>query len=209
MRISRLSSRDRRALLLGTGVLVPALFFMFAAKPYLQALTDTRDELQRERQLLIRERTVLADTHTYPDLMDRTEVLLERHVPRLFSGSDEPTWTSAVADYVREVAVGNRVVVQSIEGRNARRIEGGLMAIEVEIDVVSDLEGLLSFLYVLEEGVKLVQLDQLSIERSELAGTPPSARVLRLTAMFRGYALLPEQVDISTGEGDTVSPPSL
>lgn len=209
MRNSRLSSRDRRALLLGAGVLVPALFFMFAAKPYFQAVADTRNELQRERQLLIRERTLLADAHTYPDRMNRTEVLLKRHVPRLFSGSDEPTWTSSIADYVRDVAVGNRVVVQSIEGRNAQRMEGELMAIEVEIDAVSDLEGLLSFLYVLEEGVKLVQLDQLSIERSELAGTPPSARVLRLTAMLRGYALLPEQNGISIDQGDTVSPSSL
>src|SRR5439155_20235562 len=55
MRWAELSGRDRRAVLLGASILLPALFLVFGVRPYVNAYGEARDALAAERGTLARE----------------------------------------------------------------------------------------------------------------------------------------------------------
>ena len=55
-----MSSRDRRAVGLGLAVLVPALLYIWAVRPYLARLDDARQEVAAQRDALSREEAAIA-----------------------------------------------------------------------------------------------------------------------------------------------------
>ena len=65
-----LSRRDRRALTLGLAVLLPFFLWMFALRPYRDALADARDRLASERALLQREEALVAAAPTLPAALE-------------------------------------------------------------------------------------------------------------------------------------------
>ena len=54
MKWSTMSSRDRRAVMIGTLVLAPGLLLIWGVRPYRAALSDARDQLATERATLAR-----------------------------------------------------------------------------------------------------------------------------------------------------------
>jgi type II secretory pathway component PulM len=53
---STMSPKDRRAIILGAIVVLPALVFIYGVRPYQAAMTATRDELETARLALSREK---------------------------------------------------------------------------------------------------------------------------------------------------------
>lgn len=196
MSATRLRPRDRRALLLGAALLLPILLFGLVGRPYLHALSTTRAELQTQRELLARERTLLEEARAYPARMDDAEAGLRLEVPRLFGGTDELTMTAALAEVVAEEARRSRVLVQGIESREAAPVDEGVLALQVELRALGDLEGVLTFLHALEQGEKLIRVERLAIERAARyeRSAAPEEQVLALTASLRGFALRPTRV---------------
>lgn len=98
--VARVSPRERRALVLGLGIVVPALFAQFGASPYLRALSAMDQRLVRERELLQRELSVLGEAERYPVRAGRLETVLLARAPRLFGGSDLLSAAGALSRYV-------------------------------------------------------------------------------------------------------------
>lgn len=194
MKAPRLTDRDRRALLLGALVLAPALSFTLGVRPYVATLTSARQALDAQRDLLRREIQLLRESEVYPEMAHRAERALRTETPRLFDAPDALSANGALAAYVRERAREHRVLIQQTESKSARPAGRGVLAVEIEIRAQSDLEGHLSFLHALENGPKLVRVEQIGVDPGSRFGFGGSRaqEVLSLSAVISGYALSEE-----------------
>ncbi|HEU0055560.1 MAG TPA: type II secretion system protein GspM [Longimicrobium sp.] len=170
MKRPNLSRRDRRAVALGAALLAPALFWTLAVSPYLDALGAANERLASERSLLRREQELVASAREYPKAFDAGAERLLRAAPRLMGGENDGAASAAVAGYVRRLAGIASAHLTRVEPGASRAAGGGVTALPVAVTGESDLEGLLSFLQMLETGPKLVDVDDLRLEASDAPG---------------------------------------
>ena len=164
MRAPKLNARDRRALLLGAAVLGPALVWTLAVAPYFRALSDARERLTSERSLLRRELELLATAADYPKAFDAGAQRLLKAAPRLMGGETDGAASAAAAGYVRRLATIASASLSRVEPGEARVSADGVTALPVGVSGESDLEGLLTFLQMIETGPKLVHVEDLRME---------------------------------------------
>ncbi len=187
----RLSASERRTILIGLVVIVPALLWIYGVRPYREALAEARDEVATQRDLLARELALLEDAERYPAAYRTADSALLRAAPRLFDETDDVLATARLTSYLAGQALGSRVLLQEAESRPAQRSKDGIRRLQVEIRAESDTEGILRFLNSLERGAKLVVVDEITLDREErsLARGRPPVSVLTLRATVSGFAL--------------------
>jgi hypothetical protein len=188
----RISPRERRTILIGMTLVLPALLWIYGVRPYREALAESRAEVAMQRDLLARELALLQDAERYPAAYRTADSALLRAAPRLFDESDDVLATARLTSYVAGQALGSRVLLQEAESRPAQRSRDGIRRLQVEIRAESDTEGMLRFLNSLERGAKLVVVDEISLEREErsLARGRPPVGILVLRATLSGFALV-------------------
>lgn len=186
--LASLSPRDRRALRIGALIAVPVMVFTLVLRPYFHALSDARERLVSERELLAREQAVLADADRYPPVIADATSALRGEGPRLFRGVDDLAAASALEGYVADQASRHRVMVERSESRSAGETSAGLVTVQADFQATGDLQGILSFLRALETGSRLVRVERLGIER-RVAATPDE-EVLSLSATAQGFSLV-------------------
>lgn len=170
MRIPRLDGRDRRAILLGGGIVVPALLWVFVLAPYLGAVRDASTRLETERLRLRGDLELLASASGYPGAFDAGAERLLAAAPRLMSGDDEGAAVAALAGYVRRMATAGGANLTRVEPAAPRDAGGGVRALPVGVTGETDLEGLLTFLQLLETGSKLLHVEELRMEAANTGG---------------------------------------
>lgn len=194
MRITRirLGHRDRRALAIGAFLAAPFVGWKLIVRPYVNALTSTREQLQAQRRLLARELELLASAKRYPAELARAERALNGTALKLFSGPDDVSATAALAYYVSDQARKARVVVQQVETHNAEPVADGVIRLDMTMRAEGDLEGIVTLLRRLESGPKLVRVEQITVEqggsRTLGAAGESETEALSLAATIRGYA---------------------
>ncbi len=164
MKRPALSPRDRKALTWGAAVLAPALAWTLVVSPYLGALGEAKTRLEQDRATLEREMEVLAETADYRRAFDEGAEKLLAAAPGLMGGDDDGAASAAVAGYLRRLARMGGAHVTRVEPGPSRDAGGGVTALPVGVNGESDLEGLLTFLQMLEAGPKLVDVAELRIE---------------------------------------------
>lgn len=197
MRMPALSARDRRALLLGSLLLIPGLFWILAARPYMRSLDDVSERLTAERDLLARESGVLAVADRYPgEIEGGAERLLEA-ASRLFGGASSGVASAHLARYLQEMAQGGPALLTRLEPVAEEPAGKGLLALPLHVRGETDLEGLLTLLHSLESGPKLVRVDDLKIRGVRNAQSPGSdeAEVLSFEFKATGYMLTEPEDD--------------
>jgi hypothetical protein len=168
-------------------VLLPALGFALALRPYLTVVAAQSDRLVRERDLLGREAALLAEARSFEARYAEIERATLGQAPRLFAGSDPLAASADLANYVAGRAMAHRVMVQQSETGEPEP-QDGLARLRVELRAVSDLEGIAGLLHALERGPKLARVEQLLLV--PVASAPPASEdALSLTATVVGYAL--------------------
>ena len=191
--VATLSARDRRALMLGALVLVPALTWGLAVRPYRDAVERASAKLAAERELLARERALLAAEEGYRAGFGASAERLVDTASRLFGGADPGAAAAALGEHLRRAAGESRVWLQEVEPLPPEVAGAGLVALPVRVRGESDLEGLLTLLQWLEAGPKLIRIDLLRIDvaASPVAGVPAAASWENLAFSFtaRGFRL--------------------
>ena len=189
---ARISARERRTIVIGLVLVAPALLWIYAVRPYREALAEARAEVATQRDLLARELALLEDAERYPAAYRTADSALVRVAPRLFDESDDVLATARLTSYVAGQALGSRVLLQEAESQPAQRTRDGLRRLQVEIRAESDTEGMLRFLNSLERGAKLVVVDEITLDREErsLARGRPPVGILVLRATVSGFALV-------------------
>jgi hypothetical protein len=181
------TARERRALRIGAVAVALWLAVQGVVRPYWNSLGELRGRLDRERELLGREATLLAQSAAFTTRYAAIERATLGEAPRLFAGADFMAATGSLGAYVGGQAAAHRVMVQQSEGRPPEDTGSGMAALRLDIKAVSDLEGLAGLLYALEHGPKLVRVDQFLVTPAAPAA-PGDEPALALVASVRAYA---------------------
>lgn len=197
-----LAPRDRRALLAGALVLLPALLYVAAVRPYFAALSDVRARAAVERGLLERELALLAQAPTLPGQVERASDEAARAELRLVRAANVPLAEAELTQYLETVASISRVLLQELRGvepaRGAAEPLPGMRPIQLAVRGESDLEGVVTFLSRVEESPLLLRVTGLSIEpvteraageaRGGARAAPAPTGVIQFGLVIEGYA---------------------
>ena len=196
LRLPTLAPRDRRAVLAGTWVLVPVLIATLVVRPWAVALYDARASATRERELLVRERALLADASGDSARLRLASQTLADAAPRLFAGAEAVTASAELARYATTQAVASGLVVRQAESQTtlaedarmdpAARADSSADVLRVAIRASGDIGAVVRFLRLMEDGPRLVRVERIGISRG-LVGTS-EAGTLVLTATVTGLA---------------------
>jgi hypothetical protein len=189
---SSLSPRDRRAIAVGGAILLPALLYIWAVRPYRAALDDARERLASERAALARERAAVLAAHRNPQLQRVADSAMAVATPRLFTGRDDVMASAELTTYLGDVASASHVWLQDAATRPAVTSAGGVRTLHVEMRGESDLQGILTFLEAIEDGTKLVRVDRLDIARVPRVSDDDNLETLSVSATIAGFAIVEE-----------------
>ena len=165
--LDRLAPGDRRAILLGLGVMVSAVVILFGVRPSYGALTDARERLAAERGVLAREIQLLESAAVLPKHIQealRTTAAVDL---RLLEAPSRILAEGQLTDLLETSAVLSRVLLREIESiAPARGTEPppGTETLRLSVSGESDLEGVLTFLDTMESGLLLVRVTGLALE---------------------------------------------
>jgi hypothetical protein len=185
---STMAAKDRRAIILGAVVVLPALIFIYGVRPYQAAMAATRDELETARLALSREKAVVAARPTAPGGQQSADSALMMVKPRLFEGRDDAIASAQLAAYLGSVARRSRVLMQDANTRPSASSSEGIRTLRVEVRAESDIQGVATFLHNLESGQKLVRVDRLEISRVPGLEERNGYETLSIAATIAGFA---------------------
>lgn len=196
LRLPLLAQRDRRAVLAGAWILVPVLITMLVVRPWAISAYQGRANVTRERELLLRERALLAEAPGDSTRLQQASRAVVDAAPRLFAGAEAVTASAELARYVTTHAAASGLVVRQAEtqtmlGEDARTnvaapIDSSAQPLRVAIRASGDVRAIVAFLRLMEDGPRLVRVERIGVSRG-LAGTS-EAGMLTLTATLTGLA---------------------
>jgi hypothetical protein len=187
--LGSLSPRDRRSLVWGASVIVPALLINAVVRPAWSHFQELSVRLERERDLLQREETLLASERQYPVEFRAGEQRLLKEAPRLFPGPDLVAAAAELGTYVNGQAYSHRVMIQRSQPMPSGEDGSGISRIRLEVQGVSDLQGIVSLLRGLETGKKLISVERLAIATTGSPAPGERQESLAFGATVVGYAL--------------------
>lgn len=183
----RLSERDRRALSVAAIALGVAVAWAGAVSPWLDAAAERGDRLASQRELLRAERDLLASDEAFRDAARTAARRLRAASRRLLTGPSEGAAAASLEQLVRDRAMAHRVLVTSTSPRPAAPVDDALLAVGLEVQGESDLQGIAGLLASLEEEGTLLRVSGLRIRRASGPAGDPAA--LGFGAAITGYLL--------------------
>ena len=162
-----LSSRDRRALMVGAVVLVPALLWVAVVRPYRNLLADYSDRLATEQALLERERGLMREVPTLPDRLAEARSQLTRWNARFVQSANPALAEAEVTSLMESIARESRVLLQEVDALTLPPdvvAPKGLLPFRLSVRGESDFEGVLRFLHGVEQDALLLRIVGLSME---------------------------------------------
>jgi len=203
VKISSMSERDRRALVMGSTIIGLSLFGVFGVKPFLKALSDDRERLVSERETLGRERAAVDAARRNPHLQQVADSAMRAMAPRLFEGQDDGIAGAELDLWVTDVAHRSRVFLPTVTTRTGSTSAAGIRMLRSEIRGESDLRGILTFLRALETGDKLVRVERIDLSRLPNASEDDETETISMAATIIGFALPGERPAANRGPGSS------
>ena len=197
-----LGSRDRRAMLIGAWIVTPLAIGHFAVRPVATAWLTSRAALRSEREMLAREVRAVTELPDDSAALRATDAMLATAAPTLFGGADAVTAAAELARYVSARAAESGLRLEQAEtqtrfdstgvaappGDLARAAEGARPddGLRVAVRARGGILGVHAFLRALENGPKLVRVEQIEIAR--VATDDSFDGTVTLTATVLGLA---------------------
>ena len=179
-----LRPHDRRALILGTLLLVVLLGFARIVRPAMASLAQDRRALSEQQELLARERALLAVAPKLPQAQRTVNQVLAGASARLFAG-DSVAATAELTSFVTDVATATGVRVSMVEGRPPRTTSG-VSQLSVDVRGEGTWRQVLTFIRAVESSGHLVDASTVRIERG-MRGGPLGGSLVSLSATLTGY----------------------
>jgi hypothetical protein len=200
-----LAPRDRRAILIGLAILLPAAVYVLGVKPYRAALAEIRDLVSAEQELLKRELELLASAGTLPLEMEAAREAADQVAERLVRATSQVLAEGVFSGLLESAAVRNRVLLEEIRGGELPRGEEpppGISVIRLHLRGESDLEGVLTFLDEVEKNQFLIRVRGLALEPEvarpdsgddeDAPGDPIPTGVIEFQMIVDGFARIEE-----------------
>lgn len=183
----RLSERDRRALTVAAVAVGLAVAWATVVSPWLDAAGERDDRLASQRELLRAESDLLASDENFQDAARTAARRLRTTSRRLLTGPSEGGAAASLEQVVRDRAMAHRVLVTATSPRPPEPVDDALLAVGLEVQGESDLQGIAGLLASLEEEATLLRVSGLRIRRASGPGGDPAA--LGFRAAITGYLL--------------------
>jgi len=180
-----LRPQDRRALLLGGVALALMLGWTRVVRPTLAQLRERERAVSTQRDLLERERALLAAAPTLPALQRAADRVIAAAAPRLFAG-DSVGATAELTAYLADIAGESDVRLASIEAR-APSTERGVMRLLVDARGEGTWSDVLGFVAALESSEQLADVRSVRIERGPRGGNPAGGPLVSVAVTVAGY----------------------
>jgi hypothetical protein len=165
--LNSLAPRDRRAILIGLGILLPAAGYVLGWRPFRAALDDARSRVAAEQELLARELALLESSESFSEEIRLAREEAEVQEDRLVQATDGVMAEGELTGFLQGAAFRSRVLLEEIRGGELGRGEEpppGLSVIRLHLRGESDLEGVLTFLDELEKSRLLIRVRGLALE---------------------------------------------
>jgi hypothetical protein len=162
-----MAPRDRRAVLLGLAVILPALVYFLGVRPYLAALSDVRDLTFIAQQGLRSDLDLLESAEELPEAARRAQEKAFEVESRMLRARSLVLAEGELTDLLEASAYHSRVLLEEIRGGELTRGEEpppGLSVVRLHLRGESDLEGVLTFLDQLEKSALLLRVRGLALE---------------------------------------------
>lgn len=209
----RLSGRDRRAVVMGLGVVVPAFAWVGVIRPYRGYVSQGADRIAAERSALERERELIESAPRIEHALEKARTRAVEAEGRLVRAAANSALAEAeLVDYLETVAALSRVLLEEVRTVDPPRgavAPAGLVPVRLAIRGESDLEGILSFLETVETNELLLRIHALTLEpvlerperRSDDAPPAPArpTGVVEMGVVVEGYASPPDGRGSETG----------
>lgn len=187
-----LADRDRRAVLLGLAVLLPALLYVTAVRPYRAAIADLRERAAAEHALLQREEALIAGANATDD-MESVHARAGNAAMRLIHAPNVPLAEAEVTGMLETLATLSRVLLVEMRGVEPPRPRedddvASIRPLRLSVRGESDLEGVLLFLQRIETNPLLLRVVELSIAPAlQPRGDGPANGVVQFGITVEAY----------------------
>lgn len=205
-----LGPRDRRALALGLLVLVPGLVWIAGVRPYRAVVAGLEDRIAAERELLQRERSLLASETEVRSALRKAEKEAGSAGRRLATAPNEALAEAEVTDALEVMGVECRVLlteIRSVAMQEAEEAPTGVSTFRLAVEGESDMAGVLAFVQEVETSALLLRvvgmtLDPVTEEAGEGSTERPTG-VVEFTLVVEGYARTTAAAPSTTSEEAT------
>ncbi|MFN2399094.1 MAG: type II secretion system protein GspM [Gemmatimonadaceae bacterium] len=188
----QISARDRRAIVVGLGVMLALVGGTRLVPSWLSWTRSTRAQSLDRAVALRRARAIVGQSRATRDSMRARTERLAQLSRALVDGETPATAAGALASLVADAATAARVRLDAAQVRADSAVpSAAFVPISVRADVVGDVAGLSRLLSALEGGRTLLAVRVLSISNPEPAASPEHAENLRVTLIVEGLALNP------------------
>ena len=201
-----IGGRDRRAVIIGLSVLVPALLWMTVVRPYVASRAELTERIAAERALLEREQALIDAAAELPAQVEQATERAQQSSQRLVRAANMPLAEAEVTRYLENVAQLSRVLLQEVRSvdppRGEQDEEGYVRPLRLALRAESDLEGVLTFLQRIESSPLLLHVAELSIEPSAQRDEGQPGAV-QLTVLL--HAFVPADIESRTATQEATS----
>ena len=180
-----LKPQDRRALLVGSVMLVLLVGYARVLKPGLARLAAERELLADQRALLVRERALVAVAPSLPARLKQVNQVLTTERPRLFAG-DSVAASAELTAFASQVAQVSGVQLASIEARTPVTTRG-VTRLTADVRGDGSWQQVLSFVRLLEVSGQLIEVSSVRFERGARGG-PLGGDLVSFSATLAGYS---------------------
>lgn len=163
MRRRRLRARDRRAIVIGLIVIAPAAAYRVGVEPWMSYRSGLHDALVAERDLYARELAAIRDTERWTEERTSFAASLDRARPWLLTATSDVAASGRLTRLVSEAGQGANILVQEVRAVETDAPSPTLGVASVAVRALGDLEGIARFLHALENGDRLLRVEELSL----------------------------------------------
>jgi len=183
---ARLELRERRVVAGGAIACAVLLLAVYVIVPFAKRWSDREAAITAKAEQLARLQSLVDSEAALQQVVDELEQSRSRRGRRLLVGTTPALAASTLQTLVRSYADQSRVTLQrvNLSGQDEPE-ESGLTPVGLQVTVLGDLYGLVDFLYFLQNGEKLLVIDELQVTANPRRGV--AQQLMSWTLRLHGY----------------------
>ncbi|MDR1727342.1 MAG: type II secretion system protein M [Acidobacteriota bacterium] len=160
----KVAGREKKVLYAGV-VLAAAILVYYAASTFLPDGERVRGDVETQKELLLRQRTLLAQEGAYKKRADATQGELAQVMTRLLPGDNASVAGAELQRILKEFADQNDVEITQKNNLAERKVpdSDSLVKVSVRIETNCGLDELVDFLTAIENYEKFLKVEELVI----------------------------------------------
>lgn len=190
----RVNPRERRVVVAGALVSVVALVVAYVVFPFARNWSDREEAIDAKIEQAARLQALLDNQPALEEAVGVLEQTRDRRARRLLTGSTAALAASSLQTLMRSYAERSRVRLERIDvNPDEEPGQYGLTPIGLQLTVSGDLFGLVDFVFYLQNGEKMLVIDELRISGASGGMGRTGTELLAWTVLLHGlYA--PDEV---------------